>query len=1064
MLDFIRRSVAAKVSLIISLMVILTSLVVGSLFYISGNNILKNREVDEIKHNSRHLRHEILSFYERLVRTISQIPEIDFTLDPVRSENVLQHFLAFKENVIGISIKTRTGAPLIRLGNTKVEFQQGIKYEKLLSEGKSLFISQLLYLEISKNDKPDYEPVFLVKAENKHGYSFITISAKELFKSIEEKNDTHLTAIVYDPHGRIIYHPNPQKRYASAKTIKYTLNDEFQSNELTRFTNDNKDLFYSIELKYRGKDTLLYAEKLFYQDKYIAGLVLGLSKQEINTFRPALNLSNFVIAISFLLGFSYLGWLFTKYLLSNLNEITEQAQKYTQGEQDINIEVKSNDEIGILALTFQGMIRQVNERTRVLRKSERRIREARDQAEQALSSKSHLLEDLRKQKSEIERVSKDKDDLLAIVSHDLKNPLAVVETSMDIILEEEKGKLSSMAADLIRRSKSSARIALNLITDLLDLSRLEGGIRLDFERFNVDEMIESVVDSFFLKSKEKNIKILIHKENDYDLIADYGRVIQILSNIIGNSLKFTPKEGKIDITIKEYQTDLSYEGTNKGLEIIISDNGPGIPTDKLESIFDKFSQARKKDREIGTGLGLTICKNICELHNGDIYASSEPGKGATFTIRLPRLVYREDLKAPTLDQELTVLIVNDDEGFRKNARNVLTRDNYQVIEAKNGEEMLQCLEGNDVDLIVLDDEMPVKSGLEALEELLEKNGDRIPVIFLTDKINENINPKVKTTIVDMLTTEVEGVELAARVSSVLKPDSVSSYDKRLDPSKKTILIVDDEEGIRTLLYENFIFLGYNCLFAKNGVEAIFLIQKYNMDLVISDIRMSEVDGLTLTKVLKKEYPELPVILMSANIDNLSRNLTEKLGITKLYPKPFDIDKLNDFVQETIGGAFLKEEREVMKKKKSSIKIMPPAPQKNDDDKNSSIEQTGEKRRVLLVDDSEDMQTLFKVLLRKEALDLEIVSNGKEAVELFEKEKFDTVFMDMNMPVMGGKEAVERMRAFEKDGDRIMTHIVLLTADQYENDSDIKNIGFSSYIQKPLSREKILKEINHAFDS
>lgn len=1058
MFSFFKKSVATKVSLIISLMVILTSLVVGSLFYVSGNNILKNQEIDEVKHASRHLRHEILEFYSELISFGNAIPEINDPQDIEEAEELLSSFMKFNKHIIGLSYKTENGATLVQLGDPRAEKQTEINFSKHILNGNEVEVSNLLYVKEKNTSKENegFFPVFLIRVKRKDTTFYLSVKATVMFRKLSYITHNHMSTVVYDPKGRIVYHPNPQKRFAAAKTIKYSIMNEFSKPELAKFVADSKDLFLTFEGKYREQESLVYTEKLFFQDKFFLGILVSVSKDHLITFKPALNMSNFIIALVFLIGFSYMGWLSTRYLLSNLNEITELAQKYTQGEQDINIMVKSQDEIGILALTFQGMIRQVNERTRILRKSERRIREARDQAEQALSSKSHLLEDLRKQKAEIERVSKDKDDLLAIVSHDLKNPLAVVETSMDIILEEEGSRLSSTASDLIRRSKSSARIALNLITDLLDLSRLEGGIRLDFERFSVDEMIESVVDSFFLKSREKNIKINLYKENNYDLIADYGRVIQILSNIIGNSLKFTPKEGTIDITIKEYKTTLSYEGTNKGLEIVISDNGPGIPVDKLESIFDKFSQARKKDREIGTGLGLTICKNICELHNGEISASSKPGKGATFTIRLPRLVLHEEVKEENFDQSYTVMIVNDDETFRKGARNILSNDGYQVLEAKNGEEMLKSLEGNqDVSLIVLDEDMPVKSGVEALIEMNDKYNINIPIIFISDKFNENLDPQYRINIVDMMSTEVQPEELGARVASILRPDSVSSFEKKLDPSKKTILVVDDEEGIRSLLYENFIFIGYNCLFAKSGVEALFLIQKYNLDLVISDIRMSEVDGLTLTKVLKKEFPKLPVILMSANIDNLSENLTEKLGIVKLYPKPFNIDELNDFVRTVIGGAFLKEERSIVKKKKEKgqIKIIPKE-EKSDN----------EIKKVLLVDDSEDMQTLFKVLLRKENLNLSIASNGQEALEFFKNEKFDTIFMDMNMPVMGGKEAVEKMRALEKEKEIEDTHIVLLTADQYENDSELIRFGFSSYIQKPLSREKILKEINNGHKS
>ncbi|MDC1175681.1 ATP-binding protein, partial [Bacteriovoracaceae bacterium] len=338
------------------------------------------------------------------------------------------------------------------------------------------------------------------------------------------------------------------------------------------------------------------------------------------------------IAISFLLILltAFVGWYVVKYLLKNLNTITDSAKRYTQGESDINIKVNSSDEIGTLALTFQGMIRQVNERARVLRKSERTIREARDQAEKALNSKSQLLDDIKRQNEEIETMAKDKDELLAIVSHDLKNPLAIVETSMDILLEEAAVKGNSQIKDLVRRSKTNARYALNLITDLLDLARMEGGIKLDFDVFNVNEMIETILDSLDIKAKEKNISFITNFDGTYNIKADYGRIVQVINNVVGNALKFVPKDGTIKIILEKFESNRKVDGNSSFLRIKIEDNGPGIPKSKLKTIFNKFSQARESDRKIGTGLGLAICENIVGKHTGSIMVESVEGHGATF--------------------------------------------------------------------------------------------------------------------------------------------------------------------------------------------------------------------------------------------------------------------------------------------------------------------------------------------------------------------------------------------------------------------------------------------------
>lgn len=1042
-MEFFRKSVATKVGLVIGLMVLFTTMVMGGLFYFTIYENFGQEKYEEVIKRSEQVEMSWLEnakmwqgmanylvksdgqsnqIIERFLKTI---PEVMAWQKFTRKGNTL-HLFPAKQPIKGLYSEVRP--------NVLFELDKSFKVRGPESVGKDGFTKNAFVLEINTEK---FKHFVLFENRGLSPHVLVELKDKDVF-------------FVFNEKGHILAHRNSEKIGSFRTGITYTIFEELPRLNFKEFKS-NSGKQYSLFTKYRGEGYTFSVVPIKLSEKVLLFGAAGSSISRRVNFVDFLSLKNSIVGLLLILAFTYLGWIFTRYLFRNLDEITEQAKKFTNGEHDIDIQVRSSDEIGILALTFQGMIRQVNERTRVLRKSERRIREARDQAEQALSSKSHLLEDLRRQKSEVERVSKDKDDLLAIVSHDLKNPLAVVETSMDIILEEEKNRMSPMASDLVRRSKNSARIALNLITDLLDLSRLEGGIRLDFERFSVDEMIDSVVDSFYLKSREKRINIEVIRERPYDIIADYGRLIQVLSNIIGNSLKFTPIDGHIKITIDEYATSHAYEGSNKGLLVTIEDNGPGIPEDKLDSIFNKFEQARKKDREIGTGLGLAICKNISELHNGEISADSGPGRGATFVIKIPRLLDHDETKFTGPKASQLVLVVNDDRDFRNEARVEFTKSGLQVVEAKNGEEMLQVLGHYMPDVIILDDEMPVMNGMEALLELEEKGLSHLPVAYLVKEQTPEKIEFLKNKVADIINEETSMSELVMRVSSIISPDSMTSLDKKLDEQKKTILVVDDEEGIRSILHENFNFLGYNCIMAKNGVEGLFLFQKYNIDLVVSDIRMSEVDGLTLTKSIHKEFPDTPVILMSANVDTISQSLSERLGIKKLFPKPFDVDELNDYVKALIGECYLLEKREILRDKKKA----------STGEATKKIEGGAqEEPRVLLVDDSEDMQTLFRVLLRKEDLKLNIAQNGKEAVDLFKKEDFQVIFMDMNMPVMGGEEAARHMREHEK-GNGKRTHLVLLTADQFDDLEEVTNLGFDSYIKKPLNKKKILKEISNA---
>ena len=1052
------KSLVAKFTAIILLMVLLTSLVLTSLTSLTTDNILKEKDLEKLERLSTEISNEFFNFYKTIIYKTDLIARYS----QLEAKKNLENFFKFNPEIMGISlfkISKKKKKKIFEDGDLRVKNLKGVQYDNLNYKGRKYLISQVFFLkeEIVLENKEVWEPFYHIKIKEKNSLLELLVKAEFLSKRISYLKEKKISFIIYDKKGKILIHPNIQKSNKNNNAVNYNIASEFKNERFQNFLNSDKKVFH-LEHKYRNQKNLSYSKKFTFQKLFLNGITLLQSQKILGTMAMFTVPRYLTYYIIFFFLFSLLGWGVTHYLLSHLNEITSLAQRYNEGDEDIKFTTSSKDEIGFLASSFESMISKVEERKRILRKSERRIREARDQAEQALSSKSYLLEDLRNQKAEIEKVSKDKDELLAIVSHDLKNPLTIIETSMDYIIDEGNKDLDAETSDLVRRSKNSARLALNLITDLLDLSRLEGGIRLDFERFSVDEMIESVIDTYSLKSKEKNIKISLTKSTPYDLIADYGRVIQVISNILGNSLKFTPVGGEINIKISEYQTSLSYEGIKKGLEIRISDNGPGIPQDKIEKIFDKFSQARKIDRDIGTGLGLTICRTICELHNGEIFATSKDTDGATFIIRLPRIVLRSDLTKELGKKKFTIIVANDDEMFRSQSKSIFVKNNYSILGAKNGEEVLTILDDNRVDLIILDEDMPVMSGNELLKELGTKSDFNIPIIFLTTGGGLNVESSHNVHIADVASSEILVEDLVNRVSSILRPERVSSFEKKLNPLKKTILIVDDEEGIRTLLNENFEILGFNSLTAKSTVEALFFIQKYNLDLVITDIRMSEVDGLTLTKIIKKDFPNLPLIILSANVNKLTADVADKIGGVRVFPKPFDIELLNKFIIKFLGNSSLLVKREIVRKKGrgKSLKNI---------SQNSILEERGENKnknmkKVLLVDDSEDMQALFKVLLRKEQLALTVVSNGLEAFEKIQKENFDVIFMDMNMPVMNGKEAIIKIRAYEDAHNMAESYVVLLTADNVESELEVKGLGFSSYVNKPLNRQKIMDEIKN----
>jgi len=1055
-------------------MVVISALTVGGAVLLSGQKQYDEQNFGLLDIQSRRIESEINRYFEdidRLASLVYNLPTLK--IDKEIYDALRRNFRDLKF----IQIYNQDGSLTKSYNFSKLDLEvdrfapEDRERPLAIGEGREIYPPLIL----THNSVPVENELAIMRVKIEKGNQFIMLGIDVLdhFNRFEQLQSDGAQLILFDRKENIIYHPNPIKHLSHVTKIPYSIVSEFPELDTLKFFSKGEKKINKVITSYRKESVYLFYRRVEYKGHFLAGIIYIVPSINLPSFIRSFESKQLFFVALLISVLPLISLPMLKYLFRDLKEITYKAQLYTNGEHDIVIDVHSQDEIGVLALTFQGMIRQVNERTRYLRKSERRIREARDQAEQALSSKSHLLEDLREQKSEIERMNKDKDDLLAIVSHDLKNPLAVIETSMDVIMEEEREHSNEVTLDLVRRSKNSARIALNLITDLLDLARLEGGIKLDFEKFGVKELLENVVDAFYLKAKEKNIEINIHNKEDVELIADYGRIVQVLSNLLGNALKFTPVEGKIDIYVNQYETPQTYDGSNMGLELKIVDTGPGIPANKLESIFNKFEQARANDRKIGTGLGLTIVKNICELHNGSIKVESVEGEGSTFVIKLPRLVRGHKKEGSDLYDTKIVLIANDDELFRKQIKKMLADSSYKVAEVNNGEEFLLYLDQYSPDLIILDHNMPVKDGLTAWKEYIETTSHKIPVILLSDNVDEEDPEWIRTYIYDVMPTHSSPHEIENRVISILFPSQLTSLDKKLDPFRKTVLIVDDEDVIRSLLQEVINGEGYNCLTAKNGVEGLFLVQKYRIDLVVSDIRMSEGDGILLTKAIKRDFPDIPVALMSAAIDGISESVSKKLNVERLITKPFDTRHFIHYVEEVIGEANLNKRVDIYRIDHSSasssshgthfpvsldsigIDIL-------DHPESTKVKPLYQQPRILLADDSSDMQILFKLLLRKENITLDIVDNGLQALEtvknLKANESYDAIFMDLNMPEMKGDEATKLIREWERQSNYPSQRIILLSASSQEEARKLMDSGFDSFIMKPINKEKILNEI------
>jgi len=240
---------------------------------------------------------------------------------------------------------------------------------------------------------------------------------------------------------------------------------------------------------------------------------------------------------------------------------------------------------------------------------------------------------LEEQNEQLQKLDAVKTEFFSNVSHELRTPMTSIKGYVDNMLDRIGGELTERQERYLKRIKANTDRLTRLINDLLDLSRIDRGrtdlLQLEISRIQVLGVVREAFDS--LRPVARNAGIELGLEGDPVLsMADRDRLVQVMNNLIGNAIKFTPNGGRVDVRIKS---------TGDGfVEVSVVDTGSGIPTRDLDRIFDRFYQVKREDRKPGTGLGLPISKEIVELHGGRIWAESKVGSGSTFRFTLPEIV------------------------------------------------------------------------------------------------------------------------------------------------------------------------------------------------------------------------------------------------------------------------------------------------------------------------------------------------------------------------------------------------------------------------------------------
>ncbi|HZG23156.1 MAG TPA: ATP-binding protein, partial [Chitinophagaceae bacterium] len=384
-------------------------------------------------------------------------------------------------------------------------------------------------------------------------------------------------------------------------------------------------------------------------------------------------------------------------------------------------------------------------------------------------------EEMQKSKTLAEESAKSKADFVANISHELRTPLGSILGFSDLM---KKTELNAIQQDYMNAISTSGRSLLSIINNILDLSKIDAGkIIIESVPFNVAEILTSVQVMFAEKAKDKGLKLtlLIDSAIDFNVSGDPVRLMQILTNLVGNAIKFTEK-GRIDVSCIAEEQDES----TAVLSFTIKDTGIGIPEEKIDSIFERFTQADSNTTRKygGTGLGLSITKQLVHLLGGTIGLTSKVGHGTEFSFSLQFAKTsgqgygapgKSDFEPAEYDSVKRILIVEDTLLNQKLTSIILQNNGFQIAIAENGRKAVGILREQTFDLILMDIQMPEMDGYEATCFIREQMQIQTPIIAMTAHALSGEKQKCfEQGINDYLAKPFEENELLSKIATLLK--------------------------------------------------------------------------------------------------------------------------------------------------------------------------------------------------------------------------------------------------------------------------------------------------------